>query len=429
MEYRLAKYEDSKSIYGIVQDTVRKVYPKYYLPEIVDMFCEFHSEKNILQDIGNGKTYVLLENNKIIGTGSINGNHITRVYVLPDFQGKGFGTFIMDQLEDEIGKRYDTAETDASLPACRLYYDRGYRTTDHGIWECAGGVIQVYEIMEKKLNRAGGAPAGLRLRPYKSCDYLENFYLNYDEEGRLLSRHGQVEYLTTMKYIHEIAGIAEKKRILEVGAGTGRYSIALAKEGHMVDALELTTHNLEIMNSKISGIDNIRTHQGTALDLSKFADEPFDMTLVLGPMYHMYTKADKEKVLEEAIRVTKKGGHIFVAYCMNEATVIQFTFKAGKIWECINNNMLTDDFRCISEEKDLFEMVRLEEINELNSTFDNIERVKIVATDGATNYMRECIDEMDDATFDMWMKYHFAICERQDLIGATNHSLDILRKK
>lgn len=260
-------------------------------------------------------------------------------------------------------------------------------------------------------------------------NYLEDYYSNYDEEGRLLSRHGQVEYLTTMKYIHEIAGTGEEKKILEAGAGTGRYSIALAKEGYFVDALELTTHNLEIMNSKTAGIDNIRTHQGTALDLSRFADETFDMTLVLGPMYHMYTKADKEKVLREAIRVTKKGGHIFVAYCMNEATVIQFTFKAGKIWECINNNMLTDDFRCLSEEKDLFEMVRLEEINELNAEFSNIERVKIVAADGAANYMRECIDEMDDATFDVWMKYHFATCERQDLIGATNHSLDILRRK
>ena len=260
-------------------------------------------------------------------------------------------------------------------------------------------------------------------------NHIENYYSNYDEEGRLLSRHGQVEYLTTMKYIHDIAGL-DKKKILEVGAGTGRYSIALAGEGHMVDALEYTEHNLGIMNSKISEIGNINitTHHGTALDLSRFEAETFDITLVLGPMYHMYTKADKERVLEEAIRVTKKGGYILVAYCMNEATMIQFTFKAGKIWELIDNHMLTEDFHCLSEEKDLFEMVRLEEINELNAHFSEIERVKIIAADGATNYMRECIDEMDDATFDIWMKYHFATCERQDLIGATNHSLDILKK-
>ena len=58
----------------------------------------------------------------------------------------------------------------------------------------------------------------------------------------------------------------------------------------------------------------------------------------------------------------------------------------------------------------------------------NVVREKLVATDGATNYMREYIDAMDDATFDVWMKYHFSICERMDLIGATNHALDILEK-
>lgn len=262
-------------------------------------------------------------------------------------------------------------------------------------------------------------------------NHLENYYANYDEEGRLLSKHGQVEYRTTMRYIHEIIGESGKKKILEVGAGTGRYSIALAKEGHEVDALEYTAHNLEIMNGKIAGegLSNIRTHHGTALDLSRFEDESFDVTLVLGPMYHLYNKEDKQRAMEEAIRVTKQGGYIFVAYCMNEATMLQYVFGKGNLWNCINNNMITENFHCISEEKDLIELVRMEDINELNGQFSDISRVKIVATDGATNYMRECIDAMDDATFEMWMKYHFTICERADLIGATHHSLDILKKE
>ena len=151
MEYRLANTKDAKEICEIAQDTIRKVYPKYYLPEIVDMFCELHNEDNIGADIKNESVYVILENNKIIGTGTIKENHITRVYVLPEFQGKGFGTFIMKKLEEKIGKQYDKAELDASLPACKLYYNLGYKTIDHGILECAGGVILVYEIMEKKL--------------------------------------------------------------------------------------------------------------------------------------------------------------------------------------------------------------------------------------------------------------------------------------
>jgi len=172
MEYRLARLEDTKYIYKIVQDTIKEVYPHYYLKEIVDMFCEFHSEESISKDIENGNVYVLLEKDEIIGTGTIKGNHITRVYVLPACQGNGFGTYIMNQLETVIGKKYAQAEIDSSLPACKIYYNRGYRTIDHGVWKCANGVIQVYEIMEKELN-----DKRLRLRPYKNCDakYIINW--------------------------------------------------------------------------------------------------------------------------------------------------------------------------------------------------------------------------------------------------------------
>lgn len=185
MEYRPGNPEDTKCIYKIVQDTIQKVYPKYYPAEIVDMFCNYHCEENIREDIATGLVYVLLENGKMIGTGTIKENHITRVYVLPDYQGKGYGTYIMEQLEQEIEKKYSIAQIDASLPACRMYYSRGYRTIDHGIWECANDVIQVYEIMEKELGCQPdiyGKPTPhhkpqsidtkprLRLRPYKNCD-------------------------------------------------------------------------------------------------------------------------------------------------------------------------------------------------------------------------------------------------------------------
>ena len=57
-----------------------------------------------------------------------------------------------------------------------------------------------------------------------------------------------------------------------------------------------------------------------------------------------------------------------------------------------------------------------------------VERIKLVAADGATNYMRPVIDAMDEATFAKWVEYHLATCERPDLIGASHHTLDILEK-
>lgn len=168
MEFLLAKKQDAEQVYKLVQETIRTVYPKYYLKEIVDMFCEFHSRENILKDIEAGNTYILSENEKIIGTGTKKENHITRVYVLPEFQQKGYGSFIMGQLEDKVKEQYDYADIDASLPACKLYAKLGYQTVDHGIWECKNGVIQVYEIMKKQLRKK--PEAWLKLRPYKPQD-------------------------------------------------------------------------------------------------------------------------------------------------------------------------------------------------------------------------------------------------------------------
>ena len=259
-------------------------------------------------------------------------------------------------------------------------------------------------------------------------NYLEEYYNNYDEDGRLLSRHGQVEYLTTMRYIQECLEGISAPTILEVGAGTGRYSVTLAKQGLHVTAVELIEHNLEILRTKLDGTEPITIFQGNALDLSRLSDNAFDLTMLLGPMYHLYTNEKKLKALSEAVRVTKPGGHILVAYCMNDPTVIQYVFGLNHLCEVMDLNMLTSDWHCISEPKDLFEMVRTEEIADLDAAVP-VKRIKLVATDGATNYMREQIDAMDDDAFGKWLDYHFTICERQDLIGASHHTLDILRKE
>ncbi len=257
--------------------------------------------------------------------------------------------------------------------------------------------------------------------------YLNDYYSSYDEEGRLLSRHGQVEYLTTMKYIRESLRGIEDPAILEVGAGTGRYSVTLAREGLRVTAVELVEHNLRLLRAKLDGTEPIVTMQGNALDLSALPDGSFDLTMLLGPMYHLYTREDKLQALSEAVRVTKPQGKILVAYCMNEPTVIQYVFGLNHLHEVMELQMITEDWHCLSEPKDLFELVRPEDIAALDAAFP-LRRLKLVATDGATNYMRERIDAMDDGTFAKWVDYHFAICERQDLIGASHHTLDILQK-
>ena len=255
---------------------------------------------------------------------------------------------------------------------------------------------------------------------------LDEYYTSREEEKRLLSQHGQVEYLTTMKYIHECLSQFDSPAILEVGAGTGRYSVALAREGYSVTAVELVQHNLDVLQSKLNGTEPIVAMQGDALDLSAFRDRSFDLTMLLGPMYHLYTPEDKARAMSEAVRVTKPGGYILIAYCMNEPTIIQYVFLGNHLDEVTKNALLSDDWHCKSDPKEIFELVRTEDISLLNAKF-SLDRIKLVATDGAAHYLSGFIDGMDRATFAKWMEYHLATCERQDLVGASNHTLDILR--
>lgn len=151
MEYVKAAEKDLEQITMIVQDTIREIYPKYYPKEVVDFFCELHCKENISEDIKNGIVGILRNDNMIVGTGSYKDNHITRVYVKPEYQGMGGGSFIMQCLEDQIRLQYDTAYLDASLPASHLYEKRGYQTTKHARWEVENGKVLVYEVMVKSL--------------------------------------------------------------------------------------------------------------------------------------------------------------------------------------------------------------------------------------------------------------------------------------
>lgn len=255
---------------------------------------------------------------------------------------------------------------------------------------------------------------------------LTQFYSNYDEEGRLLSKHGQVEFLTTMRYIEKY--LLSGMRILEIGAATGRYSHSLARKGYRVDAVELIQYNIDIFNTLTQPGEDITIRQGNAKDLSCFADDTFDMTLLLGPMYHLFTVEEQLQALSEAIRVTKKGGIIMAAYCGNDATIVQFCFGRGMLREQRYQELIDfETFKASSDPAELFQLYRIEEIDALMENF-HTERLHFVGADMAANYMRNVVDEMDEELFGLFLKYHFTICERKDMVGVSHHFLDIFRK-
>lgn len=196
-----------------------------------------------------------------------------------------------------------------------------------------------------------------------------------------------------------------------------------------MDAVELLEHNIEVFQRNTLPGEPVTVRQGNAVDLDEYGSDTYDITLLLGPMYHLYTVEDQRKALTEAIRVTKPGGVVFAAYCGSDATAIQYCFVRGMFKEP-HYKALADPvtFKLSSDPAEVFALHRREEIDALMEGLP-VKRLHFVGTDMASGYIRDTIDRMDDELYELYLRYHFAVCERADLVGASNHYLDIFEKR
>jgi SAM-dependent methyltransferase len=260
----------------------------------------------------------------------------------------------------------------------------------------------------------------------KRIGIVTGFYDDYDEDSRVgVTRQGQLEYLTTMEYIHRHALAGGK--LLEVGAGTGRYSIALAREGYQVTALELVPHNLQILLERGAGVANLDAHQGDALDLSRFPDGSFDMTMVLGPMYHLYDSGDVQTAIREAIRVTKKGGVLLFAF-LSVYAIMGTNYLKGNLRRGMELNF-TDDFRPRHFPEQLFTGYDIAEFEALFHEFP-VTHLTTAAADSILELASGRSDfSITDEEFPLWVRYHLATCEKRELLGHSSHLLYICRKQ
>ncbi len=252
---------------------------------------------------------------------------------------------------------------------------------------------------------------------------IEKYYNKFNEEHRLTTRHGIVEFSVSMHHIHKAIAGRQGLRILDVGAGTGRYSVQLCHEGHDVTAVELVKRNLEMLRAKH---EKIKTWQGNALDLSFLEENTFDISLCFGPMYHLHTQEERLAVLTQLKRVTKPGGIILAAYILNEYAVLRYCFGEGKLHEVLKNGGLNEDFHCITHDEDLYSYIRLDDIHEIQQK-SGLERMYLFSQEGAADYMRRELNAMDEDTFRRFVDYTICISERPELLGAGTHAVDVLK--
>jgi len=256
-------------------------------------------------------------------------------------------------------------------------------------------------------------------------EIVGSFYGKVNEDKRLSrSRAGQLEYRTTMEYVHRYAG--KDSKVLEIGAGTGRYSVTLAQEGMDVTAVELFDCNLSVLKENGKGIANLHALQGDGTNLKMLEDASFDVTLCFGPMYHLYEAADVHKAIDEAIRVTKPGGVILFAF-LSVYGIMFANYLYGNWNDGITENF-TEDYKVKHFKEQLFTGYDIVEYEEL-FTAKPVEKITVTGVDGQLEALEEHGElAMSDEDFDSFAKWYLSVCEKRELLGDTNHLLYICRK-
>jgi ubiquinone/menaquinone biosynthesis C-methylase UbiE len=141
-----------------------------------------------------------------------------------------------------------------------------------------------------------------------------NYYNSFDEWGRL--DREPLEFQVNWYYIKKY--LPPTGEILDNGAGPGRYSMELARQGYRVTLTDITPRLVEIAREKAAELRLTDQFNGfyvaDAMDLRELNDEQFDASLMMGPLYHLQSEEERVAAVKELYRVTKKGGIVFVAF-------------------------------------------------------------------------------------------------------------------
>ena len=157
-----------------------------------------------------------------------------------------------------------------------------------------------------------------------------------------------------------------------------------------------------------------------------YNDNTFDVTLILGPLYHLYTEDDAKKAIDEAIRVTKKGGKIIIAYITDDAVVLSYGVRHGnfkRLYTCCDENWKVE-----KRAEEIFASYRIDEFDRLISNF-NVQKLETIAADGIAPQIQDFVNNFDEEEFKLYVDYHLKNCMRRELLGYSCHILEIIEKR
>lgn len=258
-------------------------------------------------------------------------------------------------------------------------------------------------------------------------DKVKEIYENYGEYDRLI-RH-KMEFYINLRYI--IENLPQKNlKILDLGGGLGRYSVALTKEGHELTLIDLAEKNLEEAHRhcREEGICIHRMELGNAIDLSAFEDDSFDVVLAMGPFYHIMEESLRIQCINEIKKVLKNDGVLFTAH-LSKCAFFKYIAKAMPedidqyydnlhhiidtgVKKCSDGDIFTDNTYCENSENILEFMGK-----------HGFKEGQVIASEGLVDNIEENLQELNKEYFDKIAELNYRFCKDPHAVNAASHLL------
>ena len=262
-------------------------------------------------------------------------------------------------------------------------------------------------------------------------DIVEMYDRDPEGEHDRLAQH-QLEFDLTMKALAQY--LPGKGSILEIGAASGRYTVALVRLGYQVTAVDLSEALAEKWweNFKEPGLEQrVRHVISDARDLGELGEEEFDAVLMMGPLYHLVEESDRKLAIQEAYDRLRKGG-VFVSAFISRLGILGDLLKNVPEWieqeeevrSVIERGRDPEDYP-----RGGFRgyFARVSEIAPLHESI-GLETLAVMGIEPAISADDESYNNLQGKQRQMWLDLLYEVREEASIVGASRHLLYVGRK-
>jgi len=262
-------------------------------------------------------------------------------------------------------------------------------------------------------------------------DIAASYDRSVEDEDSRLALH-QLEYDLTWRYLKRYLPPAGS--ILEIGAGTGRYTLELCRRGYSVTAVDLSAALLQRckLRLEVEGLHGqVQLVVADARDLHAVVGAAFDAVLLMGPLYHLVFEEDRRQAVRQAADRLRNGGLLFSAHLSRLGVfgdlmrrIPEWIERGEEVRSLLDRGRRPDDqprggFRGY--------FARVSEIRPLHEA-RGLQTIVLAGVEPAISADDESYNQLQAPQRDLWLNLLEEVSSDETTIGASRHLLYVGRK-